>query len=283
MSRIDNPLMDHEVGVADSTEDSTRIDDVRIGAVRPLISPALLQDELPVPSDVLTLVEKSRVAIADILHGRDDRLVAVVGSVFDPRSRSGARVRAPPESRRRCARRRVADRDARLLREAAHDGRLEGLHQRSAARRQLSHQRRAAARAAVAARCQRHRPADRHRIPRPAEPAIHRGPDRVGRDRRAHDREPEPSAARVGHELPDRLQERHRRRRADRGGRDRRGAREPRVHGHDEDGHGGDLRDARQRRRARDPARRQEGSELRPRIRRGMLRRAQGGRVCANR
>ena len=79
MSRIDNPLMDHEVGVADSTEDSTRIDDVRIGAVRPLISPALLQDELPVPSDVLTLVEKSRVAIADILHGRDDRLVAVVG------------------------------------------------------------------------------------------------------------------------------------------------------------------------------------------------------------
>jgi 3-deoxy-7-phosphoheptulonate synthase len=79
LSRIDNPLMDHEVGVADSTEDSTRIDDVRIGAVRPLISPALLQDELPVPSDVLTLVEKSRVAIADILHGRDDRLVAVVG------------------------------------------------------------------------------------------------------------------------------------------------------------------------------------------------------------
>ncbi len=144
----------------------------------------------------------------------------------------------------------------------------------------LSHQRRAAARAAVAARCQRHRPADRHRIPRPAEPAIHRGPDRVGRDRRAHDREPEPSAARVGHELPDRLQERHRRRRADRGGRNRRGGREPRVHGHDEDGHGGDLRDARQRRRARDPARRQEGSELRPRIRRGMLRRAQGGRVA---
>jgi 3-deoxy-7-phosphoheptulonate synthase len=79
MSRIDNPLHDQEAGVADSTQDTTRIDDVRIGAVRPLISPALLQDDLPVPLDVQTLVERSRVAIADILHGRDDRLVVVVG------------------------------------------------------------------------------------------------------------------------------------------------------------------------------------------------------------
>jgi 3-deoxy-7-phosphoheptulonate synthase len=79
MSRIDNPLHDQEAGVADSTQDTTRIDDVRIGAVRPLISPALLQDDLPVPLDVQTLVENSRVAVADILHGRDDRLVVVVG------------------------------------------------------------------------------------------------------------------------------------------------------------------------------------------------------------
>jgi 3-deoxy-7-phosphoheptulonate synthase len=79
LTGIDNPLRDHEVGVADATQDTTRIDDVRIGAVRPLISPALLQDELPVPATVQTLVEASRVAIADILHGRDDRLVIVVG------------------------------------------------------------------------------------------------------------------------------------------------------------------------------------------------------------
>ena len=79
MSSIDNPLHDREVGVADPTQDTTRIDDVRIGAVRPLISPALLQDELPVPLGVQTLDEQSRVAIADILHGRDDRLVVVVG------------------------------------------------------------------------------------------------------------------------------------------------------------------------------------------------------------
>ncbi|GJH35409.1 3-deoxy-7-phosphoheptulonate synthase [Paraburkholderia hospita] len=79
MSRIDNPTRDQEAGVADSTQDITRIDDTRIGAVRPLISPALLLDELPCPPDVQTLVEKSRVEIADILHDRDDRLVVVVG------------------------------------------------------------------------------------------------------------------------------------------------------------------------------------------------------------
>ena len=32
-----------------STQDSTRIDDLRIGAVRPLITPALLQEWLPTP------------------------------------------------------------------------------------------------------------------------------------------------------------------------------------------------------------------------------------------
>ncbi|HDR9836959.1 TPA: 3-deoxy-7-phosphoheptulonate synthase [Burkholderia multivorans] len=55
------------------------MDDVRIGAVRPLISPALLLDELPVPAATQTLVEDTRNAIGDILHGRDDRLLLVVG------------------------------------------------------------------------------------------------------------------------------------------------------------------------------------------------------------
>ncbi|WP_244123860.1 3-deoxy-7-phosphoheptulonate synthase [Burkholderia gladioli] len=79
MQNLDNPSHDREVGVADVTQDTTRIDDVRIGAVRPLISPALLQDELPVPQATQTLVEDTRKAIGDILHGRDDRLLLVVG------------------------------------------------------------------------------------------------------------------------------------------------------------------------------------------------------------
>ncbi len=79
MNRIDDPRHDQEVGVRDSTLDTTRIDDVRIGAVRPLMTPALLQERVPVQEGTLALVEGSRRRIADVLHGRDDRLVVVVG------------------------------------------------------------------------------------------------------------------------------------------------------------------------------------------------------------
>jgi 3-deoxy-7-phosphoheptulonate synthase len=64
---------------APSTHDTTRIDDVRIGAVRPLITPALLEEWLPATAQAQALVERSRAEIADVLHGRDDRLVVVVG------------------------------------------------------------------------------------------------------------------------------------------------------------------------------------------------------------
>jgi 3-deoxy-7-phosphoheptulonate synthase len=79
VTSIDDPAHDREVGSRDSTVDTTRIDDVRIGAVRPLITPALLQERVPVRDDTLALVEGSRAAIAAILHGLDDRLVVVVG------------------------------------------------------------------------------------------------------------------------------------------------------------------------------------------------------------
>ena len=62
-----------------STQDSTRIDDTRIRAVRPLITPALLQEWLPTPEAAQTLVEQKRAAISRMLHGLDDRLVVVVG------------------------------------------------------------------------------------------------------------------------------------------------------------------------------------------------------------
>ncbi|MDO5693561.1 MAG: 3-deoxy-7-phosphoheptulonate synthase [Pseudomonadota bacterium] len=62
-----------------STLDTTRIDDLRIRAVRPLLTPALLQEWLPAPETAQTLVEQSRAAISRVLHGADDRLVVVVG------------------------------------------------------------------------------------------------------------------------------------------------------------------------------------------------------------
>ncbi len=79
MPCIDDPLHDRETGSRDSTQDTTRIDDVRISAVRPLISPALLLDELPVSPAVQALVENSRRQISGVLHGRDDRLIVVTG------------------------------------------------------------------------------------------------------------------------------------------------------------------------------------------------------------
>ena len=79
MPRIDDPTHDHEAGVLDGTLDTTRIDDTRIKAVRALVSPALLLEELPVTEEVENVVERSRAAVADVLQGRDDRLVVVVG------------------------------------------------------------------------------------------------------------------------------------------------------------------------------------------------------------
>jgi len=79
MPRIDDPTHDHETGTAEATLDTTRIDDTRIKAVRALLSPALLLEELPVTAAAEDVVERSRAAIAAVLHGRDDRLIAVVG------------------------------------------------------------------------------------------------------------------------------------------------------------------------------------------------------------
>jgi 3-deoxy-7-phosphoheptulonate synthase len=62
-----------------STHDTTRIDDIRNGAVRPLITPALLQEWLPADGEATQLVERSRADISRVLHGRDDRLIVVVG------------------------------------------------------------------------------------------------------------------------------------------------------------------------------------------------------------
>ena len=98
MQPLDDPTHDREVGSRDSTLDTTRIDDVRIGAVRPLITPALLQERVPVGDETLALVERSRAAIARILHGGDDRLVVVVGpcSIHDHEQalEYGARLKA---------------------------------------------------------------------------------------------------------------------------------------------------------------------------------------------
>jgi 3-deoxy-7-phosphoheptulonate synthase len=56
-----------------------RTDDHRIRQLKPLIPPAILLDELPITEPVSTLVARTRQEIADILHGRNDRVLVVAG------------------------------------------------------------------------------------------------------------------------------------------------------------------------------------------------------------
>ena len=62
------------------------IDDVRITRMKPLIPPAILLEELPADEAMASQVSQDRKEIQDILHGRDDRLLVVVGpcSIHDP-------------------------------------------------------------------------------------------------------------------------------------------------------------------------------------------------------
>ncbi|HYN96277.1 MAG TPA: 3-deoxy-7-phosphoheptulonate synthase [Pilimelia sp.] len=65
-----------------------RVSDQRIDRVVPLVSPALLHHELPLNDPLAAAVLAGRQAVAGVLDGRDDRLLAVVGpcSVHDPRA-----------------------------------------------------------------------------------------------------------------------------------------------------------------------------------------------------
>jgi 3-deoxy-7-phosphoheptulonate synthase len=60
--------------------------DLRIRTARPLLSPAILEEDLPLDEAGAGLVDAARHAISEILNGRDDRLLAIVGpcSIHDP-------------------------------------------------------------------------------------------------------------------------------------------------------------------------------------------------------
>jgi 3-deoxy-7-phosphoheptulonate synthase len=65
-----------------------RTDDLRITQVRPLLPPAILLEEIPISDRASNVVANTRQAIADVLMGRDPRLVVVVGpcSIHDPKA-----------------------------------------------------------------------------------------------------------------------------------------------------------------------------------------------------
>ncbi|MCW8887727.1 MAG: 3-deoxy-7-phosphoheptulonate synthase, partial [Gammaproteobacteria bacterium] len=61
-------------------------DDLRIRAIKELISPAELQKDLPITEEAATTVFEARQQIHKILHGEDDRVLVIIGpcSVHDP-------------------------------------------------------------------------------------------------------------------------------------------------------------------------------------------------------
>ncbi|MEO1618280.1 MAG: 3-deoxy-7-phosphoheptulonate synthase, partial [Planctomycetota bacterium] len=54
-------------------------DDLRIAKTRPLLTPALLEEEVPASIDVTRVVSNGRAAIETVFDGKDDRLLVIVG------------------------------------------------------------------------------------------------------------------------------------------------------------------------------------------------------------
>lgn len=63
-------------------------DDIRIDNLRPLISPALVMEEIPITSEISEVVVENRNAVSQIIKDLDHRLAVVVGpcSIHDPDS-----------------------------------------------------------------------------------------------------------------------------------------------------------------------------------------------------
>ncbi|OAM26716.1 3-deoxy-7-phosphoheptulonate synthase [Eikenella longinqua] len=65
-----------------------RTDDVRIRSISELLPPIAHLYELPVSEEAAELVENTRRQIADLVHGRDNRLLVIIGpcSIHDPKA-----------------------------------------------------------------------------------------------------------------------------------------------------------------------------------------------------
>ena len=63
-------------------------ENLRIQSIRPVSTPAEVQKELPLTEAASETIFKTRKAIQDVLHGRDDRLLVIVGpcSIHDPKA-----------------------------------------------------------------------------------------------------------------------------------------------------------------------------------------------------
>lgn len=86
MSSTPDPTVGPVTGPAADPLAGEAVRDLRISRTRPLLSPALLRDELPLDDAGSAVVVRGRHDVTRILAGEDDRLFVVVGpcSVHDP-------------------------------------------------------------------------------------------------------------------------------------------------------------------------------------------------------
>ncbi|WP_214405508.1 3-deoxy-7-phosphoheptulonate synthase [Pseudonocardia lacus] len=85
------------------------LDEHRTTRISPLISPALLRHDLPVDDVVADTVVRARADVVDILDGRDDRLLVVVGpcSIHDPAAAMDYAHRLAAQAERRSGQLRI--------------------------------------------------------------------------------------------------------------------------------------------------------------------------------
>ena len=247
------------------TRDSVR--DRRIKRVVELLPPATLLDELPLGDERAAAVVRGREEVAAVLDRDDDRLLVVAGpcSVHDPEARSTTPIASP---------RVAADLGDDLLvamrvyfekprttvgwKGLINDPHLDGSGDVNSGLRIARE---------LLLDVLDVGPLGRLRVPRSDHSAVHRRHRRLGGDRRADEREPDPPPARLRALDADRVQEPNRRQRAGRGRRGPRRGRPARVRGHRRRGGPGDPLHGGKPRWPRDPARRRRWAELRRRRR----------------
>ena len=62
--------------------------DLRISSIEMLKTPSEMEKELPIPDDILFRISEYRKTVADIIHGKDSHLLAIIGpcSIHDPKA-----------------------------------------------------------------------------------------------------------------------------------------------------------------------------------------------------
>ena len=267
------------MSLKDATPAAEQIRNTRIERLVPLASPQSLLEELPLGPRTTEVLLRGRTDAQAVLDGSDDRLLVVVGpcSIHDTdASREYAGRLAAEVGRLRddlCIAMRVYFEKPRTTigwKGLINDPHLDGSGDVNAGLRMAR---------AAAARRARARAPGRLRVPRSDHAAVHLRHGLLGCDRRAHGREPGPSPARLGPVDAGRLQEPHRRQRPGRGRRGAGGGGPARVRRDRRPRWIGDPPYHRQRRLARDPARRPRRAQLRRRLGRRGRRAAARGRA----